>query len=74
MTTEAAVAKLMWILGQTRDFDEAEAPVLPPRGAGHPLRKRKLIPETARPGRAVVAYFSGFFPILSKNVRGGTAE
>ena len=24
MTTEAAVAKLMWILGQTRDFDEAE--------------------------------------------------
>lgn len=23
MTTEAAVAKLMWILGQTRDFDEA---------------------------------------------------
>ncbi len=32
MTTEAAVAKLMWILGQTRDFDEAEA-VLPARGA-----------------------------------------
>lgn len=24
MTTEAAVAKLMWIMGQTRDFDEAE--------------------------------------------------
>ena len=24
MTTESAVAKLMWILGQTRDFDEAE--------------------------------------------------
>ena len=24
MTTEAAVAKLMWILGRTRDFDEAE--------------------------------------------------
>ena len=24
MTTEAAVAKLMWILGQTRDFDEVE--------------------------------------------------
>ena len=24
MTTEAAVAKLMWILGQTHDFDEAE--------------------------------------------------
>ena len=24
MTTEAAVCKLMWILGQTRDFDEAE--------------------------------------------------
>ena len=24
MTTEAAVAKLMWILGQSRDFDEAE--------------------------------------------------
>ncbi len=24
MTTEAAVAKLMWILGQTRDFDRAE--------------------------------------------------
>ena len=24
MTTEAAVAKLMWIMGQTRDFDETE--------------------------------------------------
>ena len=24
MTTEAAVAKLMWILGQTRGFAEAE--------------------------------------------------
>ena len=24
MATEAAVAKLMWILGRTRDFDEAE--------------------------------------------------
>ena len=24
MTTEAAVAKLMWIMGQTRDFTEAE--------------------------------------------------
>ena len=24
MTTVEAVAKLMWILGQTRDFDEAE--------------------------------------------------
>ena len=24
MTTEAAVAKLMWILGQTRNFDEVE--------------------------------------------------
>ena len=24
MTTEAAVAKLMWIMGQTRDFAEAE--------------------------------------------------
>ena len=24
MTTEAAVAKLMWIMGQTRDFDEVE--------------------------------------------------
>lgn len=24
MTTETAVAKLMWIMGQTRDFDEAE--------------------------------------------------
>ena len=24
MTTESAVAKLMWILGQTRDFNEAE--------------------------------------------------
>ena len=23
MTTEAALAKLMWILGQTRDFDRA---------------------------------------------------
>ena len=26
MTTESAVAKLMWILGQTRDFDAAERP------------------------------------------------
>ena len=24
MTTEAAVAKLMWIMGQTHDFAEAE--------------------------------------------------
>ena len=24
MTTEAAVAKLMWIMGQTRDFDEVQ--------------------------------------------------
>ena len=24
MTTEAAVAKLMWILGRTREFNEAE--------------------------------------------------
>jgi L-asparaginase len=24
MTTEAAVAKLMWIMGRTRDFDEVE--------------------------------------------------
>jgi len=24
MTTEAAVAKLMWIMGQTRDFREVE--------------------------------------------------
>ena len=25
MTTEAAVCKLMWILGRTRDFEEAKA-------------------------------------------------
>ena len=24
MTTEAAVAKLMWIMGRTHDFDEVE--------------------------------------------------
>ena len=38
MTTEAAVAKLMWILGQTRDFDEGGSCSTSP-WRGHPLRK-----------------------------------
>ena len=39
MTTEAVVAKLMWILGQTRRAGGSGAAVLHTGGPGHPLAR-----------------------------------